>query len=143
MLFYTAMPQLLLTSVFIAKTGEFDGIIVISLISSLWSLTARVSSDDKILVSEEWKSLDYSYNKCPCINFRYIFRVLVRFIEISSRVGLLTLMWINMGGLATGIIIGVEFVWLAITCWASKAIMNIRVFNGENPLPLLNPRPLQ
>ena len=49
------MPQLLLTAVFIAKTGQFDAIIVISFISSLWSLTSRVSADDTQLFMDEWK----------------------------------------------------------------------------------------
>ena len=119
------MPQLLLSAVFITKTGQFQPIIVISFISSLWSLTSRVSSDDKPLFDDDWKSLDFSYKKCPFINFKYIFRVFVRFMEISSRVASLTLMWINIGGVATGIIIGFEFIWLLIICIGMRAIMNM------------------
>ena len=120
------MPQLLLSAVFIAKTGQFDAIIVISLISSLWSLTARVSSDDKLILDQEWRSIEFSYKKCPCVNHRFVLRVLVRFLEISSRVSLLTLMWINIGGLRTGIIIGIELLWLLITCIGYNGIGNMR-----------------
>ena len=119
------MPQLLLSAVFMAKTGQYDVIIVISFISSIWSLTSRVSADDKLLFKEEWESLEFSYKTCPCINLRYVLRVSVRFIEISSRVCLLTIMWINIGGMGTGIIIGVEFIWLFITCIGFKGIMNM------------------
>ena len=119
------MPQLLLSAVFITKTNQFDVIVVISFISSLWSLTSRVAADDKGLLEGEWKSLDFTYKNCPCVNIRYIFRVFVRFLEISTRVSLLTLMWINIGGMGTGIIIALEFIYLLITCVIYKAIMNM------------------
>ena len=123
---FEAMPQLLLNTVFISKTGQFNTIIMISFVSSLWSLTERVSSDDRILFEDEWKYLDFSWCKsCPIINYRFLFRVFVRFLEISSRVSLLTLMWINLGGLATGIIIGLEMVYLIISCYSYRAIGNM------------------
>ena len=116
------MPQLLLSAVFITKTGQFDPIVMVSLMSSLWSLTSRVSSDDKALFKETWRSLDFSHKSCPPINFRYALRVFARFLEISSRVALLTLMWINLGGLATGIIIGCEFIYLLIISFMDGSI---------------------
>ena len=42
--------------------------------------------------------------------------------EISPRVTLITLMWRNVGGMGTGIIIGCEFMWLLITCIAYQAV---------------------
>eukprot|EP01084_Bolivina_argentea_P098361 176769_1 len=119
---FEAMPQLLLSSVFIAKTGQFDILIVISLISSLWSLTSRVTSDDALFIHKDYESPQFSYKKCPCINPKYILRVLVRFIEISSRVSLLTIMWLNIGGLGTGIIILFEAIWLLAMCYRSGSI---------------------
>eukprot|EP01084_Bolivina_argentea_P071110 129312_1 len=122
---FEAMPQLILSAVWFTKTGQFDIIIVISFISSLISLTARVASDDKIIFEKEWHSLNFSYKSCPMMNWRYIIRVLLRFMEISSRVGLLTLMWVNLGGFATGIIIGVEMVWLMIICVGIGSVGNM------------------
>ena len=52
--------------------------------------------------------------KCKCINFRYLLRALLRFMEISSRLILYVLLWINFGGLATGILLMVEFIYLLI-----------------------------
>ena len=122
---FEAMPQLLLNMVFISKTGQFNTIIMISFVSSLLSLTQRVSSDDIVLFENEWKYLELKLKSCPIINYKFLFRVFVRFLEISSRVSLLTLMWINLGGLATGIIIGAEMVYLVISCCGYKSIGNM------------------
>eukprot|EP01084_Bolivina_argentea_P098363 176774_1 len=122
---FEAMPQLLLSAVWITKTGKFDIIIIVSFISSLISLTARVASDDKLLFSVKWHSLDFSYKSCPIINWRYIMRIFMRFMEISSRLALLTLMWINLGGMATGIIIGFEMLWLMIICVGIGTVGNM------------------
>eukprot|EP01083_Nonionella_stella_P316543 1148340_1 len=95
---FEAMPQLLMSTGFIVKTQAFDTLIVISLVSSLWSLTARVSADDKLWIGNEWRSLDFTYEKCPVINWRSVLRVGYRFLEISSNLCLVTVLWINWGG---------------------------------------------
>eukprot|EP01083_Nonionella_stella_P128295 388699_1 len=122
---FEAMPQLLMSTGFIVKTREPDPLIVVSLVSSLWSLTARVSGDDKLWINDKWKSLDFTYKKCPVINWRYVLRVFYRFLEISSKLCLFTLLWINLGGFATFLVIGFEMVFCMILCVGYKSIGNM------------------
>ena len=119
-----AFPQLLISTFFITTVVayndnniELNPFIPISLLFSLYSLTSRVTSDDKSIYNADWKNLECKpsckkFTKCKCINFKYLLRVLMRFMEISSRLILYVLLWINFGGLATGIILSIEFICL-------------------------------
>ena len=125
-----SFPQLLISTLFITTSiaypdiAEFNPLIVISLLFSLYSLTSRVTSDDKEIYNSNWKELEFDYKKCPCkcINYRYILRVLMRFMEISSRLIIYVLLWINMGGLFTGVILCVEGVYLMFVACISGSI---------------------
>eukprot|EP01084_Bolivina_argentea_P078604 142649_1 len=118
-------PQLLISILFITKTYDpnvaIDPIILLSIIASIWTLTSRVTSDDKLILYNSWKEpllSDYKFPYIHYINWRYVFRVICwRFCEISSRVFVLVLFWITMGGFALIIIMLIELT-AAIILWS-------------------------
>eukprot|EP01084_Bolivina_argentea_P075247 136417_1 len=117
---FESAPQTLISAAFLVKstTGTLSPIVIVSFITSLWSLSSRISADDKIMVQDEWKKIDFSHKKCPCVNYRYFIRVFVwRFLEISSRITLLCLVWLNMGGMSVFIVLVIEFVYLSVICF--------------------------
>eukprot|EP01084_Bolivina_argentea_P022228 41316_1 len=111
---FESAPQILISTAFLIKSqlDSVNPIIVISLITSFWSLSARVSSDDKQMFKDDWKS--FKHSDCLCINPLWIVRVLWRFLEITSRIVLLAVVWINLGGLSVFIILGLECIYLSI-----------------------------
>eukprot|EP01084_Bolivina_argentea_P001753 3241_1 len=115
---FESAPQILISAGYILKSST-DGqaetispLIYISVVFSLWSLVSRVAADDKMIYGEknsEWKELEFKYNKCPCVNWRYLLRVFAwRFLEITNRVFMCILLWVNIGGLGLCVILGVE-----------------------------------
>ena len=129
-----AFPQLLISTFFITTVVAHNDtnitlnpLIPISLLFSLYSLTSRVATDDKAIYNTDWKHLELKISrkkvqKCKCINYRYLLRVLLRFMEISSRLILYVLLWINFGGFATGIILFVEFIFLLILAFIGGSV---------------------
>ena len=109
---FQSSPQILITTGFIIKsTVPNSPIVYVSLLTSLWSLCDRVAQDDKPLFEEEWRPM--IENKLP--NPRWFLRVFGwRFLEISSRICLFTLIWINLGGLSVFIILSAELLYLVI-----------------------------
>ena len=106
-----------------AYTLEVNWIVIVSMITSFWSLSARVSSDDKQMVQAEWRNMDFKYknlnNKISecfgVINPKWVMRVVLwRFLEISSRIVLLCLVWINVGGLSVCIMLAVELIMTSL-----------------------------
>eukprot|EP01084_Bolivina_argentea_P128794 227580_1 len=113
---FESSPQILISTAFLIKstTSEISTVVIISLLSSFWTLTGRVASDDKTMFGEEWKSV--IVNKC--LNRRWFVRVVMwRFFEISTRIISLTLVWITMGGMSVFIILGVECIFLVIVSY--------------------------
>ena len=122
---FESAPQILIAVLFIVKTETADALVLISTISSLWTLTSRVTSDDKQLLKDDWKKIDFNIKKCPfCLNHRYLFRVICwRFCEITSRVFLLVLIWIVIGGFALIIIMAVELLCAFILCFMGEGVI--------------------
>eukprot|EP01084_Bolivina_argentea_P122635 217309_1 len=103
-------PQILISMAFILKTHIWDGVVLVSIVASLWTLTSRISSDDKSVLAATWKRIEFHYKSCPIINIKYIFRVICwRFFEITNKVTLYSLIWLGMGGFSLIIIILFEF----------------------------------
>eukprot|EP01084_Bolivina_argentea_P250454 419604_1 len=120
-------PQIFISLIFMIKSNAIDGLILVSLITSLWTLSSRVNSDDKGIVEESWRDHNFNLCKSPFINWKYIIRVLGRFIEITNRIILLALIWIILGGFALGIILSFELIFILILCvWAN----NIMILGG-------------
>ena len=114
---WQSAPQILISTAFIVKaTATKSPIVYISLATSFLSLADRVSADDKAMFRKEWKSMIIP--EFPKINYRWFIRVFCwRFLEISSRICLLTLAWINLGGISIFIMVGCEFMYLTIICY--------------------------
>ena len=133
---FESSPQIILSMGYILKSvadgNEVAPIVIISTAFSLWSLTAKVASDDRTLFvgrrdqkrKVPFRSLDLKFKKQLCfvhLNWQYLFRVIVwRYFEISSRVCLCVLIWINVGGLPLCIILGIELVVCFIFCVLEK-----------------------
>ena len=125
-------PQIILSMGWILKASldgaEISQIIVISTIFSLWSLTSKVASDDKMLFDDygtEFISADFKFkDKFPFIYFhwQYFVRVIFwRFLEITGRINLCVLIWINVGGLSLSIILSIEILICLILCLFEKS----------------------
>eukprot|EP01084_Bolivina_argentea_P307597 531696_1 len=123
---FESSPQILISTAFLVKanTSQVNALVIISLITSFWSLSARVSGDDKQMFNKDWKGINFKLSnfksfKCfDIINYKWFIRVILwRFMEISSRIVLLTLVWINVGGLFIFIMLGLEMLYLAIVCF--------------------------
>eukprot|EP01084_Bolivina_argentea_P043671 80431_1 len=128
---FESSPQLLIAMGYLAKIGlsKSSPIIIISTIASLFSLTARIASDDKAMFIQKMQTLDFNYKALKqldlslVINFWYVLRVVLwRFVEMTMRIFLCTLIWINLGGLALFLILGVEFAYISYVCFKLKTI---------------------
>eukprot|EP01083_Nonionella_stella_P054409 143604_1 len=128
-------PQLFISMMYIIKTHEQDPLILISAISSLWTLTARVKTDDKGNVKEEWQEHEFTWFKsCPLVNWRFMFRVIGRFFEITNRILILSLIWTAVGGLALGIVLFVELsVDLILCVWSRDVMLLANMLYHTNP----------
>eukprot|EP01083_Nonionella_stella_P152568 489251_1 len=135
---FESSPQIILSTGYILKSlaDGADGqtipdIVIISTAFSLWSLTAKVAKDDRILFSDPdyeyrkpFRNLDFKFKKrfcCVQFNWQYLVRVILwRFLEISGRVCLCVLIWINIGGFALVVILGCELMICFIFCVVEK-----------------------
>ena len=124
-------PQLLISTAFITKTYDpdvgIDPIVLLSVMSSLWTLTSRVAADDKLILKNHWKyavlpGAEFPYIKA--LNWRYFLRVICwRFFEISSRVFILVLFWVAVGGFALLIVMGIELTAAFILCYLGEGVI--------------------
>eukprot|EP01083_Nonionella_stella_P295345 1003759_1 len=121
---FEAGPQIFISLVYLIKTKEYDNaLILVSLLSSFWTLTSRVTAEDKKTVNDEWKDVKLNLKGCPIINWRYVVRVLLRYLEIVHRIIVLALLWIGLGGFAVGVVICVEVLIVSIMTIKSKQVM--------------------
>ena len=101
-----------------------DPIVIISSVFSVWTLTSKVSEDDKTYLTQEYKSLDFKMSKRPPFfkcNWRYLIRrFLWRFLEITSRICFCILFWLNVGGIPMVIVLGSELLFFFVLCIIKK-----------------------
>merc|ERR1712228_358481 len=72
------------------------------------------------MFKNNYKNIEFSEKSCPIINPRYLLRTFWRFLEITNRVFVATLIWINLGGMALTIILAIEFFYCFIMCFVQK-----------------------
>ena len=119
-------PQILLTTAFIVQaTPKQSPIVYISLLTSFWSLCHRVATDDKQIVYRESKDMiiyeTSNGKKKMKLNYRWVIRVLLwRFLEISSRICIFTLIWLNLGGISVFIILSAELLYVMVLSYECK-----------------------
>ena len=115
-----SFPQICIQLFFLIKTNNLatslltnsnNQIIFISLIFSIYNVSSKMISEDKIFFVQEWQSLElnkfkhewcYNYNyfnkiKC-CFNYKYILRFIVRAFDFLNRVLLIMMLWVIVGG---------------------------------------------
>eukprot|EP01084_Bolivina_argentea_P055348 101483_1 len=101
-------PQSILQLIFIWKIQkEPNYLVIISLIFSLISLSSRFSADDQKLFKQRDTKF-YSY---------YAMRKLWRMLDVTSRIFMLTTIWVSVGGYFLSIYLFLEFLVLLIISW--------------------------
>eukprot|EP01084_Bolivina_argentea_P129564 228810_1 len=128
---FESAPQLLLNLGYILRSSmeqnTVSTIVVVSAVFSLITLTTRVADDDKLLVSKEWKDVDFKCG-CPMVNSKWALRVFGwRFLEISTRMCVCCLIWINLGGVAIIVILLFEFVWCLLICVVGRSVYPLQM----------------
>merc|ERR1719461_2387595 len=72
---------------------------------------------------EPFKSLNFQTERAPFLSWKYMVRIILwRFLEITSRICLLLLVWSSMGGVALLIILAVDFVICFGYCVKEKSV---------------------
>lgn len=95
-----------------------------SLCMSLWSMTSKAVSEDKLFFTREYQAmkLKISKKKChnhKCVSWQYILRVIYRSSDITLRVFILLLVWVVIGGFELFVLLFIEscvLVYLALKC---------------------------
>ena len=108
---FESTPQSVLQLVYIMRTGKIDlindPIIVISIFQSLLSMTnSMLASDNAYMAREKFKKHRKRFP--PSVAFLKHF--LVRWSEISYRVGLFSLFWTVVGGEWFSVLLGYELI---------------------------------
>eukprot|EP01083_Nonionella_stella_P180127 641505_1 len=119
-------PQIFISLVFLIKSDRFDWIVFISLLISFWTLTSRVIAEDKGTVDRRFKEPEWNFKhmcEAPIVNKNYLLRVLFRYTEIMNRITLFALFWVSLGGVAVGMILGMELLWVLFISVRSKEMM--------------------
>lgn len=106
---YESTPQSVLQLVYIMRTSEFNKpIYIISIVQSVLSMTkSMINSDNAYMGSQKFKI----YKKRFPPSKEFLMHVLFRFCEISYRVGIFSLFWTVIGGLAFGILMIYELLY--------------------------------
>eukprot|EP01084_Bolivina_argentea_P283608 485773_1 len=119
-----SLPQILLQSVFIMRgyndenlRGNSSVLLVsISLGASVLSITNKYVWLDEEMFWKDWREAELK-PKCPCINFRWILRVFWRFSTILTRLIILALVWVVLGGVFLPIYCIITYIWWMIYYW--------------------------
>eukprot|EP01083_Nonionella_stella_P145725 457171_1 len=126
---FESLPQVVLQSVFIIrswndkqlKRNNVMSLVAMSLVASLFSISSKYFWVDGDAVKEDAKEAELSA-KCPCVNPKYVLRVLWRFSYILTRFCILSLVWSVMGGAFCAIFLGAS--------WLLWAVIFVLVFIG-------------
>lgn len=113
-----AFPQMVLQIYFLIITDAFQGFVIFSITFSMISMVNKAVSEDKPLFNKKIRFYEKEFQeaqwKCKArfVNPRYIFRLFFRIFDISSRMILIVLSWIEIGGIFVIIVGSIEFVFL-------------------------------
>ena len=108
---FESTPQSVLQLVYLMRTGQFrngDPIILISIFQSILSLTNSILASDSAYMARD-KFKQYKERLPPSLPFCKHF--LVRFCEISYRIGLFALFWTVVGGQWLAVMLGYEMLF--------------------------------
>eukprot|EP01083_Nonionella_stella_P223467 796392_1 len=110
-------PQTLIQLIYLVKTNSYDPLVMISFLSSLWNIIAKLMSDDKVIVKEKAKAANIHVGKyCIYINPFYMIRFIWRVCDVTSRIVLMLLIWYIIGGTYLAAIILFESILFLALC---------------------------
>ena len=115
-----AFPQVIIQLYFFIQVKmdiEKYWIVFASLIMSLYNVSNKMASEDRIYFIQSWQNVFVGYCK---INVLYLFRYIVRICDIFQRILLILLLWIGIGGFYCALYIIVEMVGLSILSFFTK-----------------------
>ena len=105
-----SFPQLIIQLYYLFKTNTFyngnNSFIIFSVCFSLLSMINKAVTEDKPLFIQKWQESEWKC-KLSFVSYRYILRLFFRFFDISSRVLIIVLVWIEFGG---------EIVFIVLLC---------------------------
>lgn len=124
-----AFPQTLIQLFYVMKTSSLDSFVVLSLSASLYAIVTKTVTEDKILFKEKWKHAQFKllsmkyWKKGECISKLFVIRFFFRFMDITSRICIILLVWIVIGGFSIIIVFGLEMLMLcALAVWAGEYV---------------------
>ena len=127
-----AFPQLILQMFYMIQIGELEGFVMISVVFSMLSMVNKAVSEDKTLFKKEsyflgtstvdlnWKDAKWTCKRFPCVNPKYLTRLLFRIFDISHRVLIIVIVWYQFGGLIIFIVAAIEFFVLFLIVFKTK-----------------------
>ena len=126
-------PQAVLQLVYLMRTGDFrQPIFAISIVQSILSMTnSMLASDNAYMAREKFKR--HKRRLPPTIEFLKHF--LIRFSEISSRIGLFAIFWTVAGG---AWFCGLMIYELIYPVFVTSRMLMFKVFEWEEFFLLLN-----
>ena len=125
-----AFPQLIIQMFYMIQIGQMEGFVMLSIAFSMLSMVNKAVSEDKAMFKQQptsgieqfqavfsklafhWQEAEWTYKRFPCVNPKYILRVLFRIFDISHRVLIIVIIWYQFGGEILFIIAVVEFLLL-------------------------------
>ena len=113
---FEVCPQLLIQLFFLVKTGigqsdtSTNMIIIFSIVWSLISVVSKSTSEDKALILKNEGQEPLLKWKFPkFISWKWLLRAMFRLFDVSSRMCILLLIWVLLGGFSVIIVICIEF----------------------------------
>eukprot|EP01084_Bolivina_argentea_P279000 476906_1 len=134
-----SMPQIVLQSVFLIRSqndpllkesGANFGLIMFSVLASLFSISNKYVWMDKEFVEERSQSLKPRERFPDCIQYWYLVRVAWRFCNLLAKFVVFTLIWTVLGGVWLPIWIGLLFIIWGI-------IILVNTYDSDEVIPAI------
>ena len=119
-----SFPQCVIQLYYLVKVGfdnydgdSANGIIIVSLIFSIFNISSKMVSEDKVFFDKKYHSLNFilgcrAKNQISCVNLLYVFRLCLRLFDLVHRLLLILLTWLILGGPIVFIYLSFEFICL-------------------------------
>ena len=124
-----AFPQVVIQLYFFIQVKMDIGkywVIFASLIISLYNVSNKMAGEDKIYFIKSWQNVFVGHYK---MNFRYLFRYIVRVCDVFQRIMLILLLWIGIGGFYCALYIVFEMFILSCLSFATKEyVMCLQIY---------------
>ena len=125
-----AFPQLIIQMFYMIQIGQMEGFVMLSIAFSMLSMVNKAVSEDKGLfhtrilthanVVINWQDAKWTHERFPCVNPKYLLRLLFRIFDISHRVLIIVIVWYEFGGKILFIVAVIEFFVLFLIVFKTK-----------------------